>query len=84
MVFELALIHLYEYKYQTENKFLKFGCPYIRFVNEFGFCDIRHVVKLLDVKKTVAYENIRILIKYGLVMNARVAPTSCMFRMSRR
>lgn len=44
----------------------------LRLLNEFGFCDIRHIVKRFDISKTVAYESIQILIKYGLVMNARV------------
>ncbi len=44
----------------------------LRLLNEFGFCDIRHIAKRFDVKKTIAYKNMRILIKYGLVMNARI------------
>jgi len=44
----------------------------LRLLNEFGFCDIRHIVKRFDVKKTVAYESMRTLIQYGLVTNARV------------
>jgi predicted transcriptional regulator len=44
----------------------------LRLLNEFGYCDIRHIAKRFDIKKTIAYENMRVLIKYGLVMNARI------------
>lgn len=44
----------------------------LRFINEFGFCEIKQIIKLLDVKKTVAYSHMQILMMHGLVGNVRV------------
>lgn len=44
----------------------------LRMLNEFGFCDISHIGKRFDVKKTIAYENMQILINYRLVMHTRL------------
>lgn len=44
----------------------------LRLLNEFGFCDIRHIEKRFNVGKSVAYNNLKCLIQYGLITNARV------------
>ena len=49
MVFYLALIHLYDYKYQNEDKFLKFGCPYIKFVDEFYIVPIESLMETVHI-----------------------------------
>ena len=64
MVFELALIHLYDYKYQTENKFLKFGCPYIRFVNEFQIVPIEALMETVHIIQRFEHNNAYFVNKY--------------------
>jgi len=44
----------------------------LRFLNEFGFCEIRHIIKQFEIKKARAYSLIQMLIQRGLVINARV------------
>lgn len=44
----------------------------LRFLNEFGFCEIRQIVKQFDMKKSSAYRYAKKLIQHGLIVNARI------------
>ena len=57
MVFYLALIHLYDYKYQNEDKFLKFGCPYIKFVDEFYIVPIESLMETVHIIQRFDHNN---------------------------
>ena len=64
MILNLALIHLYDYKYQTESKFLKFGCPYIKFVNEFLIVPIETIMETVHVIQRFEHSNTYFVNKY--------------------
>lgn len=44
----------------------------LRFVNEFGFCEIQQIMKRFAMKKSPAYLKMQMLIRLGLVIQARV------------
>ncbi|CAB4477192.1 unnamed protein product [Rhizophagus irregularis] len=64
MVFYLALVHLYDYKYQTENKFLKFGCPYIKFINEFYIVPIEVLIETVHIVQRFDHNNAYFVNRY--------------------
>lgn len=44
----------------------------LRFLNEFGFCEISHIIKQFCMRKTCAYDYMSRLLKRELIINARV------------
>jgi len=44
----------------------------LRFVNEFGFCEINQIMKRFGMKKSTAYLSMQLLIRLGLVIQARI------------
>ena len=44
----------------------------LRFINEFGFCEIRHIMKRFDLGKSSTYQYMQMLIRLGLVLNLRM------------
>lgn len=44
----------------------------LRFVNEFGFCEINQIMKRFDIKKSAAYLSMQLLIRLGLMVQARI------------
>ena len=45
------------YKYQTESKFLKFGCPYIKFINEFYIVPIEVLIETVHIVQRFDHNN---------------------------
>jgi predicted transcriptional regulator len=44
----------------------------LRFVNEFGFCEINQIMKRFGMKKSAAYLSMQLLIRLGLVIQAHI------------
>jgi hypothetical protein len=44
----------------------------LRFIHEFGFCEIQHIIKRFNIRKSWSYEQMQWLINRGMAMNARV------------
>ena len=46
----------------------------IQFIHEFGFCDIHHIMRRFNIKRTVCYEKMRSLMRFGLLNFKVVLP----------
>src|SRR5579862_3537872 len=46
----------------------------LRFIHEFGFCEIKQIMKRFAMTKTPAYLHMQILMRLGLVIHARFIP----------
>lgn len=44
----------------------------LRFIHEFGFCEIQQIIKRFNIRKSWSYKQMQWLISRGLVINARV------------
>lgn len=45
----------------------------LRFVHEFGFCEIGQIMKRFDLRKSSAYLHMQLLVRLGLVLHLRIA-----------
>lgn len=45
----------------------------LQFIHEFGFCDISHLIKRFSLGRSTAYQQMKILMRLGLVLHFRVA-----------
>jgi hypothetical protein len=46
----------------------------MQFIHEFGFCEIHHIMKRFCLRRTFSYEQMRILIRFGLIIYKVVVP----------
>jgi hypothetical protein len=44
------------------------------FIHEFGFCEIQHIMQRFNMKRTSSYEQMKLLIRFGMVENKKVLP----------
>lgn len=44
----------------------------LRFIHEFGFCEVNQIVNRFNIKQSCAYFHMKELTRYGLITNARI------------
>lgn len=58
----------------TTNALSKHELEMVKFIHEFGFCEIRHIMKRFSKRRTTSYEQMKILIRLGMINYRLVLP----------